>query len=260
MVTVDTTTTNIAIPYPDAGELHLQFGIGACQFSLVPGNGDAWLTGTYDDPSGALPLHIAQEGGTVRVTQGQRFEAFPRLFGEPARFDLHLGTARPFTLTLETGASEIRCELGSIPLTGLTIRQGAGKATIDFATPNPQTLDALEIGAGAAEFQITRLANANARQIRAGGGAASYLFDFGGVLSGDTNVRINAGMADVTVRVPATTAAKIAATAVLGAVDIDDGFTKQGGAFCTPAALTGQSPCLMVHASAALGTIHIRAS
>ena len=191
------------------------------------------------------------------MTQGQHFEAFPRLLNRPARFDLHLGTARPFALTLETGASEIACDLGGIPLTGLTIRQGAGKATIDFATPNPQTLELLEIAVGATELALMHLANANARQIRASGGAASSLFNFGGRLSSDTQVRINAGMAAVTIQVPATTAAKIAATAVLGSIDSDDGLTKQDGAFYTPAALSGPSPSLAIQASAALGAIHL---
>lgn len=260
MTATDTTTTTIALPYPDTDDLHLHLGIGACRLVLAPGDGDSWLTGSYDDPSGALPLHIAREGGTVRVTQGQRFEAFPRLFGEPARLELRLGTTRPFALTLETGASDVLCELGGVPLTGLTMRQGAGRATIDFATPNPQTMELLDIGAGAAELKLTRLANTGARQIRAGGGAASYLFDFGGMLSRDADVRINAGMATVTIQIPATTAAKIAAATVLGSVDVSSGFTGQGSAFCTAGALAGQSPCLTIHASAALGAIHLRAN
>ena len=55
MTTAEATTTNIALPYPEGEELHLYFGIGACQFHLVPGVGGSWLTGTYQDPAGALP-------------------------------------------------------------------------------------------------------------------------------------------------------------------------------------------------------------
>lgn len=259
MTATDTaTTTTIAIPYPATDDLRLHLGIGACRLVLAPGGGDSWLTGTYADPAGALPLHITQEGGSVRITQGQRLEALPRLFDASARLDLRLGTARPFALILETGASDVIGELGGVPLTGLTIRQGAGKAALDFATPNPRALDLLEIAAGAADIRVLRLANAGARQIRAGGGAASYLLDFGGVLVRDVDARISAGMATVTLRVPLTTPATIAATAVLGSVEVEGAFTAQGGTYRTPAA--DQSPRLAIHASAALGAIHLRAS
>lgn len=252
--------TTIAIPYPAADHLHLRFGVGACHFVLAPGEGEDWLQGTYDDPSGALPLQITQEGGTVRVSQGQQIGSFPRLLGQPARFDLRLGKARPCTLTIEIGASEVHCTLGGIPLTALTLRQGAGKATINFAAPNPQAMELLEVGAGAAATDLLNLANAGARQIRISGGAASFILDFGGTLLHDADARFSGGMANVTIRVPATTPAKIAAEAVLGTVDVGDGFARQGGLICTPAAVTGQALSLAIHANAALGSIHLRTS
>lgn len=258
MTASDSAHIPIAIPYPAADQLHLRFGVGACEFVLTPGDGEHWLEGTYRDPSGALPLQITQEGGIVRVSQEQQLGNFPRLLGHPARFELRLGTARPCTLTIETGASEVRCDLGGIPLTALALRQGAGKATLDFASPNPQAMDLLEIGAGAAATELIGLANAGARQIRIGGGAASFILDFGGTLARDVDARFSGGMADITIRVPATTAARIAAETVLGTTDAGDGFTRQGGAFCTPAALAGRSPSLTLHANAALGSIHLR--
>ncbi len=258
MATNAATTTPIAIPYPDAEGLHLRFGIGACRFAIAPGAGEGWLAGSYQDPSQALPLHIERQGGAVAITQGQQIEQFPRLLGNPARFDLRIGTARPCAFSLETGASEVRCELGGVPLVALALRQGAGKAALDFAAPNPAPLELLEIGAGAAAVELYGLANANAREIRVGGGAAAFLLDFGGALARDTVVHFNGGMADITIRVPATTAARIVTEAVLGSVEVGDGFTRQGGAFCTPAALAGHSPCLAIHANAALGAIHLR--
>jgi hypothetical protein len=258
MTTDESAATPIAISYPNAEHLHLRFGVGACRLVIAPGAGDAWLQGTYRDPSGALPLQITREGGTVRVSQGQQFESFPRLLGQPARFDLRLGTARPCTLTIESGASEVHCDLGGVPLTALALRQGAGKATLDFSSPNPRAMDLLEISAGAAATDLVGLANAGARQLRISGGAASFTLDFGGALARDADARFSGGMANVTIQVPATTAAMITAEAVLGTIDAGDGFARQDRVFGTQAAVAGQSPVLTIHANAALGSIHLR--
>lgn len=166
--------TEINIPYPEEGEAHLRLNVGACRLKVRPGGGEALVSGTYEDPTGTLPLNIIQDGSTVRITQGRSVVDWFGVFSGVPRFDLALGTARPYILTFEGGASENVLDLGGLPLSRLVIKHGAGKLDIDFSAPNPHEMSLLELGSGAGGMEIRNLANANFAEMRVDGGAASY--------------------------------------------------------------------------------------
>lgn len=254
------TVTTIHIPHPDAAELHLRLAVGACRVFLRPGDvTDAWVTGTYRDPSGRRPSRILTDGGTVRITWSDNplEEMFGAISGAPV-YDLTVSKARPFALTIETGASEFEIDLGGLPLTALTLRQGAGRYEINFSAPNPQPMNTLSIAAGAGSVEAKNLANANFAQMTLEGGAAGYKFDFGGALQRDGNVRINTGVASVDLTVPASTATKLYAESMLGGLDIGDGYMKKEGAFWNEAALAGKTPQLTIRANVVLGSLELK--
>ena len=89
------------------------------------------------------------------------------------------------------------------------------------------------------------------------GGAAAYVFDFGGRLGRDATCKITAGMSAVEIHLPAGTAAKVVMETVLGSVDLSDGFMKKEGAFWNEAALRGGTPVLTVTASVVMGSIRL---
>ena len=255
-----TEATKIDVAYPDAVDLHLKIAVGACSLNITPGDAPAWVAGTYDDPSHALPHKIEREGGTVRITQEYRAAEWWNLFGGAIpKIDLALGKARPYILTLEVGASENQFDLGGLPISRLLIKQGAGKAGFDFSAPNPEAMGLLELEAGAVGIEMKNLANANFAEMAVRGGAAGYQFDFGGALRRDAHVRITTGMSSVDIVVPGSTAAKITTETVLGGTDLGDGFMKKEGAFWTEAALAGKTPVLTIHASITMGGLRIRA-
>jgi hypothetical protein len=249
--------TDIKIEYPEASDLHLRISVGACRLDVVPGEGDAWVSGTYQDPSGALPCQIVTEGGTVRITQNYSWAEMIGLWDRPPHFQLALGKTRPFALTLEVGASESRLDLGGVPISRLVVRQGAGKYAIDFSVPNPQPMSLLTLSAGAAGMEITNLANANCAELNLEGGAAAYVFDFGGTLRRDSHARIATGLSSVEIRVPAATAAKIVSESLLGSIDADAGLRRQDGAFWTEPALAGATPLLTINTNVALGSLRL---
>jgi len=250
-------TSEINIAYPDAADRHLRISVGACRLNVVPGEGDVWVAGSYHDPTGALPCKIVQEGGTVRISQMHNWADFVGRWDRPPSFELALGKSQPFALTLEVGASEATLDLGGVPITRLVARQGAGKYAIDFSAPNPQPMSLLSLSAGAAGMEVTRLANANCAEITLEGGAAAYTFDFGGTLQRDTYARITTGLSSVELRIPAATAAKIVAEALLGSLDASSGFKRQDGAFWTEAALGGGSPLLTIQTNVTLGALRL---
>jgi hypothetical protein len=253
------TTTNITLPFPAAVDRNLRIAVGACRLRVAPGSAEPWVVGTYVDHSNSLPPLIQQEGGEARIMQNyQAFNPFGLLTSVP-QIDLMLGKAQPYALGVELGASDNALDLGGLPLTRLSIKQGAGKVDVNFSAANPQPMSLLRIEAGATGLEMRNLANANFAEMTIDGGAAGYKFDFGGKLQRDARVRLTTGMSGVEISVPATTAAKIKAEIVMGGVSVGDGFTKKDGAFWTEAAIKGQTPVLTIEANISLGGLTIRA-
>jgi hypothetical protein len=253
--------TPINIAYPAAQDLHLRIALGACRFKAKPDEGDAWVAGTYNDPTDRRSARILEEGQSVTITEMEpSFEQIPSVFGGVPRYELGFGKERPFAMTIETGASEFDLDLGGVPLSQLMVRQGAGKFELDFSVPNPQPMELLEVSSGAAGIELANLANANFSEMHLSGGAAGYELDFGGTLLRDAQVSIETGLSGVEVTVPAATAARIVAETTLGSVDVGDGFTKREGAFLTEGALREEAPVLAIRAGVRLGSLRLRAT
>jgi hypothetical protein len=251
--------TPIHVAYPAADDLHLRIALGACRLTAKPGEGGEWVTGTYHDPTDRRPLRIIEEEAGATITEAEpSFERIPAVFGGATRYELEVGKKRSFALTIETGASDFDLDLGGVPLSRLVVRQGAGKFELDFTQPNPVRMELLDVSTGAAALELENLANANFSEMRLSGGAAGYDLDFGGTLSHDAEVSIDTGVSAVTVSVPTSTAARVAAETTLGSVDVGDGFTKKEGAFLTEPALSGDGPVLRIRAGVRLGSLQLK--
>jgi hypothetical protein len=251
--------TPIHVAYPAADNPHLQVALGACRFRAGPGGGEGWVAGTYHDPTDKRLLRIIEGEAGATITEAEpSFERIPAVFGGVPRYELKFGKERPFSLTIETGASDFDLDLGGIPLSRLVVRQGAGRFALDFPQPNPERMELLDVSTGAAGIELENLANANFSEMRLSGGAASYDLDFGGALSRDAEVSIETGLSAVVVSVPGSTATRVAAETTLGNVDVGEGFAKSEGVFLTEAALSGDSPVLRIRAGVRLGSLQLR--
>lgn len=254
---MNTSRTDITIPYPNTAERNLHLRVGACKLRLTRGGGPNWVAGSYDDPTGGLPCRVVQEGGTARITQDPQIGALQGWGRGVPIFDLALGTAQPYTLTVETGASDTEFELGGLPLTRLAIKLGAGKNVLRFLEPNPQEMAVLDIDAGAGSMELRGLGNANCADMTLDGGAAAFICDFEGRLRRPAFVRLTTGLSSVDVYVPTATAARIMPESTLGHLETSDGFTTREGGYWTQAALVGEGPALTIHANVALGVLRL---
>ncbi|MFO0584780.1 MAG: hypothetical protein U0229_21110 [Anaeromyxobacter sp.] len=253
-----TTPPRLEAPFPSAEPVVLRLAVAACRLRAAAGEGPLLVSGTYDEPSGAIPPTVAVDGG--KVTVSQRYElarTFDLLSGGTPAFDLALGGARPFALELDSGASDVTLDLGGLPLTRLVIRQAAGRLRLDFSRPCPAGLGQLRVEAGAASIELRNLCNAGFAELVVAGGAARCTAHFGGALARDARARLDAGVAAVRVAVPGATPARIEASSVVGALQIGDGLTKRAGAFWTEAAVAGKTPVLDVHAETAVGLLEL---
>jgi hypothetical protein len=257
---ISATPIDLAFPDgPDGDALELRIALGPCRVRIAAGVGPLWATGRYEDPTGVLPLQVTQEGPRGRLSQTPSARSLPAS-ARPPSLDLQLGTARPYQLVMDGGANDTVADLGGIPLTRLVFHHGAGRSDVDFSRSNPAEMAALEVAAGGVAMDLRNLANANFTEMTVSGGAAQYRLDFGGELRRDGDVKLNAGVASVEVRLPAATPSRLRSESLLGAVDVGDGFVTREGAYWNEAAAAGRSPVLRITVNSVLGSVTVRST
>jgi hypothetical protein len=69
------TDTPINVAYSATEDLHLRIALAACRFKAEPGEGEAWITVTYHDPTAKRLPRIVEEGGPVRISEGGQVRA-----------------------------------------------------------------------------------------------------------------------------------------------------------------------------------------
>lgn len=250
--------TPIRAPYLDVAVPTFSVRLGACRLRITRAAPDAaaWIEGTYRDPGGEDPVKLHVEDGRVTLSQDRPLDrAVGLLHGVPS-CSLALGTAAPFRLEVETGASDVDLELGGIPLRSLAVRAGAGRVEIDVDTANPADADEVTLQVGAGGLDARRLGNLAASRMRVDSGAAGVVLDLTGELRRHLDVRVSAGMSGLRLRLPEDRPARLHATTTLGSQDIGDGFVTRDGAVST---LVDGEPVVEVTATVALGNLLVRA-
>lgn len=254
---------HVDIPWPDEDDARLRISVGGCRIRLrtastEPGSPDVWVSGSYTDPTRTLPLQVTGEHGSFKVSQSARFSEIRRQSRAAApTLDLTLGSQRPFSLALDTGASEVEADLGGAQLTRLGLRLGAGNAVLSFDRPSATAMQRLDVEAGAASVVMRGIGHASPERMVVAGGAASYEIDFDGPLSRDINARVTTAGAAVTLRVPVETPTRIGVVSVLAGLTVRDGFRTWDDSFWTPAGQDGERPLLSVDSSVTLGSLEI---
>ncbi len=249
----------VHVAWPDAPQASVRLSVGACRLRLRPGSAAALVEGTYDDPTGTLPLSVTAEHAEVRISQQTRLSDVRGFKAAVPTLDLALGTGRPLALSLATGASDVHLELGSLTLQRLGVRLGAGSAEIAFSSPAQGEMERFECEAGAASVTMRGLGFASPERLVVVGGAASYDLRFDGPLRRDVSARVTTAGASVGLHVPLTTAARIGVVSVLAGLSVRDGFQTWEDSFWTQAGVDGQHPLLSIDASITLGSLEIGA-
>ena len=251
------TTQKIEIPYPDTGTLELGLRTGPCRIRFFAKEQPSWIAGTYDDPTGMLPLEVTPG---PRTLISQRFDLTAFNVVALPTLELSFGKTRPFAMEIQTGASENLFDLGGIPLTRLVVKAGAGRFDLDWSAPNPAAMALLDVSAGAGAVSARHLANANFGAMRYGGGVAACTLDFGGTLTRDATVRIDSGLGAVDLIVPATTAMSVRTKAFASGRRVSGGFVARGDDHLTRPALEGARPIIEVEVSLAFGSLGLTTS
>jgi hypothetical protein len=187
----------------------LPTGVEVAQLDLEMGAGTLELSGGAEDLiEGEIRYNISEwEPDLIRSANGfsirQRNLENIRISTDDIvnEWNLRLGQF-PIDLTISAGAYKGILDFTGVPLTNLSISDGASQATVRFDQPNTVEMDRLRYRTGASEVTLEGLANANAANLMFEGGAGSYTLDFSGNLQRNMNVNITAGVSSVKVIVP----------------------------------------------------------
>lgn len=220
-----TFTINEAAP-KDNQTTRVTINMGAGKLEMTSG-GKGLIEGTvrYN-----LPLwepKVERSGDTLTLSQEVKLENQIPTRNLINEWKLKLGNS-PMDLTLNAGAYEGKLDLGGVPLTRLSISDGASSADVDFSKPNPEKMTLFIYKTGASTIKLTNLADANFSEMVFEGGAGTYTLDFGGTLKQDTRVKVSAGVSTLKIVVPADANCEVTLSGGLNSVDTTGEWSLSG--------------------------------
>ncbi|MBL0179430.1 MAG: hypothetical protein IPP98_09945 [Gemmatimonadetes bacterium] len=179
----------------------------------------------YDARTGTLRLGLEGNGSAgLRVTSRAQMSQ---------RADFDFSSTVPMTLEANLGASDATLDLGGMTLLSLTVRGGASRSTVTFATPNRGECSRADFALGAAELDVTGLANAGCAEIHVDGGVGKAELSFDGAWRRDLTADVSLAMGGLTLRIPRGTGVRLVASRFLSSLDAE-GFTRAGDTWTTP--------------------------
>jgi len=252
MQTGETQTLTVNEPVPQGSapaQVSITMGAGKLQ---IAGGATGLVEGTVKYNVADWKPSVSRQGSAVTITQGTNFSNQLPPQNVVNDWQLKLGQT-PLDLIINAGAYDSTLTLGGIPLTGLTINDGASNSNISFAAPNPVRMQRLVYKTGASTVSISGLANANIAEMSFEGGAGSYTLDFSGQLQQATNVHISSGVSDVKLIVPSTTACKVVMTGAMNSVNTQGAWTVSDKTYSLP----GQGPQLNITVELGVGSLEL---
>jgi hypothetical protein len=253
---IEPQTVPISVPYPEGfadTSITLEFGAASIYADAI---GSDLIEGniTYNT-EGRYPAVVVNDN-SVSIVQGGPSGIVTG--GTINNWVLHFGTEMPFSLEINAGAYSGEWKLGGLPLTALTVNEGAASSTFSFSSANPEVMSELDINTGAGSMDLLDLANANFDSFSYDGGAGSLTADFGGVLTHDEAVDINAGAASIALIIPEETPARIHIGGGAASIEADEGFERLDSDYSTPSWAGHEGPALEIEITLVAGSLTLQ--
>lgn len=185
----------------------------------------------FDAATGAVRLGLQGNGNAgIRVTSRAQMAQ---------RAEISLAPTVPLTLNANLGASNATLDLGGLSLTSLAVRGGASSTTVNFDTPNRATCTSATFTLGAAELDVSGLANSGCAEIRVDGGVGRAMLSFDGAWQRNQRAQVSLAMGGLTLRIPRSIGVRLVASRFLSALDAE-GFVQEGNVWSTPGFATAK--------------------
>jgi hypothetical protein len=197
---------SVQVPLGQASAAVLDIAFGAGEFRLAPGTGEGFLQAdfTYNVDELEPVVREDHQGDRLEVDLSLNAAGLPLNLGDETRneWDVRVSQEVPIALDLDLGAAEGRVDLGGLRLTDVHLRTGAADVEVDWSEPNPESLEVLDVEAGAASLRMRRLGNAQFEWMRFTGGAGNFDLDFSGDWQEPAEIDIDASLSNLTLTVP----------------------------------------------------------
>ncbi|MCE1253426.1 MAG: toast rack family protein [Anaerolineae bacterium] len=245
-------TFKFSQPVPaDKETTHMSLSMGAGRLD-INGGSEGLMDGEVVYNISALKPSVKTGDHSVTLSQSGELKNFP---GSDMVNDWNIKLGKsPIDLSINAGAYNGTMELGGIPLTQLSVRDGASKVKLNFDEPNPVTMSRLEYYTGASKVELSGLSNANFNEMRFEGGAGSFKLDFSGKLQRDGSVTVIGGVNDIEIIIPKGTPAVITMTGALSNVNTEGTWTVHSGVYETE----GSGPKLTIEVENGVGNLTLR--
>ena len=254
--TVETTTTrtmDLSVPVPVGGqtsELSIEMGSGELE---IAGGGAGLVEGTVRYNVEKWQPTVETSGNRIKIVQGSQGKIDIPDRNVINEWDLRLGNT-PVDLNIQAGAYEGTLDLTGVPITNLTVADGASRATVKFDSLNPTRMERLTYKTGASQVDLEGLGNANVAEVIFEGGAGSYTLDFSGELQQDISVHLSAGMSNVRINVPENARVRVEVGGGLSNVSVSDTWTTDGDVY----ERSGSGPLINIKIDMGLGNLELR--
>ncbi len=248
-------TTAIDEPYADSGdttELSIEMGGG----SLTIGEGSGKLVeGQIITNVPTWKPEVVRSDEKITLTQSSAEKSLTIPSGKlKNEWDLKLGTKEPIALEIKAGAYKSDITFGNVPLTDLSIEDGASQTRIVFDKPNTQVMDTFIYNTGASQVSLINLANANFKEMVFESGAGSYTLDFNGELKQDATVEIQSGLSNFKIIVPSDTDAVITLSGGVNNVSLKGTWTVDSNEYQTQST---KGPRLEINIEMGVGNLEL---
>ena len=201
-----------------AGELNLYGGSDKLVEGTVLYNVEAWK-----------PV-ITRDGSSLNLSQKTNADISIPDGNYKNEWNLKLGST-PIDLSLMTGAYKGNLDLSGVPITRLSVADGASSSKIRFDSLNPVAMSELSYNTGASEVEVLGIGNANVTNVNFDSGVGSFTLDFSGENPVDINVSITSGMSDLKLILPDNVMAKVIVNGELNNIDLQGTWTVEGSTY-----------------------------
>ncbi|TLN28574.1 hypothetical protein FDZ74_00355 [bacterium] len=251
--TTTTQTLDLSEEIPVKGEtsqVRLEMGAGELE---VSGGASKLIEGTVRYNVADWKPTITRDGHSIDIVQGS--DGSITLPGNDIvnEWNIQLGNS-PIDLEVQAGAYKGTLDLSGIPITNLSISDGASQASLKFDTLNPVAMQRLVYKTGASQVDLEGLGNANVSEVTFQGGTGSYTLDFSGDLKQDLSVHLSAGMSNVRIYVPEGANVQVVVGGGLSNVSVDGTWTTNGDTYTR----SGSGPMISVNVEMGLGNLELR--
>jgi hypothetical protein len=201
------------------------------QFSIHPARDSVRYRATlrYDHRAVEPIYRYAEDSAALRIGTRERSGRT----GEGTRksdLELALGTSGTLAIDVRAGAAETLLDLSGLPITTLAVSSGASDTKVRFDRPNPVRMKSLTLSTGAASISADRLGNANAEEIVVRSAVGQIELDLSGSWQGDSELRAEIWLGELTIKVPADVGVHVEPSRVLASFN-HEGLSSRGNAF-----------------------------